>query len=126
MDICKPMLRKGGRYGWKPSSSSNFPIRVVRAYPLIEIRQTIIHRAVRGNGISVNSTLPPLTSVARSTPRANTSDTQCCGNDWLSRNMFGSSPRKSWSLPVSSHTLNSQNVKSRVSNHMSKYIVNPQ
>ena len=30
-----------------------------RAYPLIEIRQTILYRAIRGNRISVNSTLPP-------------------------------------------------------------------
>ena len=44
---------------WKLSSSSNLLIRVVRAYPLIEIRQTAPCRAVRGNGISVNSTLPP-------------------------------------------------------------------
>ena len=42
-----------------------FPlIRVVRAYPLIEIRPTAPCRAVRGNSISVNSTLPPLLSLA--------------------------------------------------------------
>ena len=40
-----PMLRrrsrtrKGGWYGWKPSSSSDFSIWVVRACPLVEIRQ---------------------------------------------------------------------------------------
>ena len=53
------MDRKGGWYGWKPSSSSNFSIRVVRADPLIEIRQTVPCRSIRGNSISVNSTLPP-------------------------------------------------------------------
>ena len=42
------------------SSSSNFSIRVVRAYPLIKVRQTVPCRAIRGNSISVNSTLPPL------------------------------------------------------------------
>ena len=52
--------RKGGRYGWKPSSSSNVLIRVVRAYPPNEIRQTAPSRAIRGNSISVSSTLPPL------------------------------------------------------------------
>ena len=39
-------------------SSSNLSIRVVRAYPLIEIRLTILCRAIRGNSISVNSTPP--------------------------------------------------------------------
>ena len=55
--------RKGGRYGWKPSSSSSFSTRAsraFRAYPLVEIRQAVPRRAIRGNSISVNSTLPPL------------------------------------------------------------------
>ena len=51
--------RKGGSYGWKPSSSSNLSIRVVRACPHVEIRQKVPCRAIRGNCISVNSTLPP-------------------------------------------------------------------
>ena len=51
--------RNGGWYGWKPSSSSNFSIRALRACPLIEIRQTVPCGAVPGNSISVNSTLPP-------------------------------------------------------------------
>ena len=55
---------KGGWYGWKPSSSSNFSIRVFRAYPLIQIRQTVPCPAIRGNSISVNITLPPLTFVS--------------------------------------------------------------
>ena len=46
-------------YGWKPSSNSNFSIRAFRACPLIEIRQTVPCRAIRGNSISVNGTLPP-------------------------------------------------------------------
>ena len=33
--------------------------RSCRAYPLIEIKQTVPCRAIRGDGISVNSTLPP-------------------------------------------------------------------
>ena len=51
---------EGGWCGWKPSSSSNCSHRVFRAYPLIEIRQTVPCRAIRGKSISVNSTLPPL------------------------------------------------------------------
>ena len=46
-------------------SCSNCSIRVVRAYPLIEIRQTVpcrASRAIRGSSISVDSTLPPLRS----------------------------------------------------------------
>ena len=40
-------------------SSSNISIRAFRAYYLVEIRQTILCRAFRGNSISVNSILPP-------------------------------------------------------------------
>ena len=40
-------------------SNSNFSIRAFRAYPLIGIRRTVPCRAIRGNIISVNSTLPP-------------------------------------------------------------------
>ena len=43
----------------KPSSSSNFSTRAFRACPLVEITQTVPCPAIRGNGISVNSTLPP-------------------------------------------------------------------
>ena len=50
---------EGGRHGWKPSSSLNLSIRVFRAYPLIDIRQTVPCRAIRGNSSSANSTLPP-------------------------------------------------------------------
>ena len=35
-------------------SSSNFSIRAFRAHPVVEIRQTVPCRAIRGNGISVN------------------------------------------------------------------------
>ena len=35
-------------------------LRVSRAYPLIWIRLNVAFRAIRGNSISVNSTLPPL------------------------------------------------------------------
>ena len=44
-------------------SSSNFSIRVFRADPLVEIRQAVPCRAIRGDSISVNSTLPPLSNV---------------------------------------------------------------
>ena len=40
-------------------SSSNSSIRLVRAYPLIDIRQSAPGRAIRADSISVNSTLPP-------------------------------------------------------------------
>ena len=40
-------------------SSSDLFIRAFRAYPLIEPRQTAPGRAVRGDSISVSSTLPP-------------------------------------------------------------------
>ena len=52
----------GGWCGGKPSSSSNFSIRAFRAYPFVESREAAPGRAIRGNGISVNSTLPPLIS----------------------------------------------------------------
>ena len=38
-------VRKGGRYCWKPSSSSVFSIRAFRAYPLAEVRQRAPRRA---------------------------------------------------------------------------------
>ena len=40
-------------------SSANCSIRAFRVCPLIYIRQAAPCRAVRGNGISVNSSLPP-------------------------------------------------------------------
>ena len=40
-------------------SSSTCSTRVFRAYPLIEIRQALPCRGVRGRSISVGSTLPP-------------------------------------------------------------------
>ena len=40
-------------------SSSNGSIRVARAHPLVDIRQAIPCRAIRGSSISVKSTLPP-------------------------------------------------------------------
>ena len=59
--------RKGGWYGWKPLSSSNFSIRAFRAQPLIETRQMAPRLAIRGNGISVNSTRPPYTTTTTTT-----------------------------------------------------------
>ena len=60
------VYRKGGCYGWKPSSSSNHSIRVVGAYPPREIRHTAPCRAIRGDSIGVNSTLPPFLVVGSS------------------------------------------------------------
>ena len=51
------LISERGWYGWKPSSSSNVSIWVVRACPLIETRQAAPCRAIRGSNISVNSTL---------------------------------------------------------------------
>ena len=66
---------EGGRYGWKPSSSSNFSIRAFRAqickFELFElillskldkqipVEQCEASRAIRGGSTSVSSTLPP-------------------------------------------------------------------
>ena len=61
----KYCFRKGGWYGWEPSSSSKCPIRAFRVVYLIEIRKTAPCRAIRGNSISVNRTLPPLASSVR-------------------------------------------------------------
>ena len=61
--------RKGDDTVGKPSSSSNYSIRVFRAYPLIEVRPTVPCRAIRGKGISVNSTLPPSQLPKRPRPR---------------------------------------------------------
>ena len=58
-------IRKGGWCGWKPSSSSDLSIRVVRAYPLFEVRQTVPCRAIRGSSISVDSAPPPHLTRAR-------------------------------------------------------------
>ena len=46
-------------------SSSNLSNRAVRADPRIETRQTVPRRAIRGNGISVNGTPPPLKDAVR-------------------------------------------------------------
>ena len=53
--------RKGGMMRLEAliSSSSNLSIRAVRACPLTEICQTVLCRAIRGNSISVNCTIPP-------------------------------------------------------------------
>ena len=58
-------LQKGGRCGSKPSSSSNLSIRAFRVC-LISLKLdklSIIYRAIRANGISINSTLPPLSGL---------------------------------------------------------------
>jgi len=55
--------RKGGWCSSKPSSSSSFSIRSVRALPFAEIRETPFCRATRGNSFSVNGSLPPSKST---------------------------------------------------------------
>ena len=68
-------VRKGGGYGWRPSSSSNLSIRAFRAqiyqFELFElslllnsnepfpVEHFVPSGAVRGNSISGNRTLPP-------------------------------------------------------------------
>ena len=46
-------------------SSSNSSIRAFRACPLIVIKQTVPCRAIRGNSVAVDSTLPPLKDASR-------------------------------------------------------------
>ena len=64
--LCRAILNvhvdipEGGMIRLEPSSSSNVSIGAFRACPLIELRHTAPRRAIRGNSISVNSTLPPL------------------------------------------------------------------
>ena len=48
-----------------PRRAENLSIRAFRAYPRIEIRHTFPCRAIRGNSISVNSTIPPSKSWGR-------------------------------------------------------------
>ena len=42
----RPQFGRGDGYGWKPSSNSNLSIRALRAYPLVEIRQTVCQATV--------------------------------------------------------------------------------
>ena len=39
------MFRREDRYGWKPSSSSNFPIRAFIVVCLIGSRQTVLYHS---------------------------------------------------------------------------------
>ena len=55
--------RKRGWYAWKPSSSSIVSSRALRVYPLVEVRQTVCRRKVRGDSISISSILPPLNLI---------------------------------------------------------------
>ena len=66
-------------------SNSNFSIRVVRAYPLIKLRQTILNRAIRGDSISVSSTLPPLSRSRRTRPASAARRPGACGRCCISR-----------------------------------------
>ena len=50
---------KGGMIRLETLIELELSIRVFRAYPLMEIRQMVPCRAIRGDSISVNSTLPP-------------------------------------------------------------------
>ena len=52
-----PRHPEGGMIRSETSSSSNLSSRAIRAYPLIEIRQAVPCRAIRGNSISANGTL---------------------------------------------------------------------
>ena len=54
-----PGVGRGDDTVGNPHRAQNFSIRTFRAYPLVEIRQTVPCRAIRGDSISVNSTPPP-------------------------------------------------------------------
>ena len=60
--------RKGGWYGWKPSSSSNFSHRAFRAVCLIEFRQTIPYRAIRAAVNQIRRSEAPCISSLRVPP----------------------------------------------------------
>ena len=47
--------RKGGWYGWKPSSSSNFSIRAFRAYPRIGINMEGVPGGTRHESMGITS-----------------------------------------------------------------------
>ena len=83
------VFRQGGRYGWKPSSSSNLSIRAFRAQvPQFELFELVLFlkldkqlpveqfeasRTIRGSSISVSSTLPLLALPRKHTPRRSAS-----------------------------------------------------
>ena len=83
-------FRKGGCNGWKPPSSSIFSIRAFRAqicrFELFElvlllkldkqfpVERFEASRAIRGSGISVSSTLPPLNDKSTSSNHSSTSN----------------------------------------------------
>ena len=56
-------LSEGGTIRLKPSSNSKWSIRAFRVDHLIKTRQAVPRRAIRGDSISANSTLPPLRDV---------------------------------------------------------------
>ena len=55
----KPLGNSLATQTTKRSNERSKQERAFRAYPLIEIRQTVPCRAIRGNSVSVNRTLPP-------------------------------------------------------------------
>ena len=59
LDLALGHLGRGDDTVGNPHRAHFCSIRDVRAYLLTEIRQTVPCRAIRGNSISVNSTLPP-------------------------------------------------------------------
>ena len=54
------IFRKGDDTIGNPYRTQISHIRYFGAYPLIEIRQSVPYRAIRGNSISVSSTFLPL------------------------------------------------------------------
>ena len=76
-----PSIEKGGWYGWKPSSSSNFSIRAFRVVSLTEAKRTVLYRAIRANRISIKQYHPPLFKEpsAESANSRNTSRTSVVG-----------------------------------------------
>ena len=57
------ILGRGDDTVESPRRAQVLSVRAFRAYPLFEVRQIVPCRAVRGNSISVNSTIPPLIGV---------------------------------------------------------------
>ena len=55
--LCGAVFRRGDNTVGNPHRAQFLSLRA-RAYPPVEIRQTVPSRGIRGNGISVSSTLP--------------------------------------------------------------------
>ena len=57
------IIQRGEDTVGNPSSSSNLSIRAFRVVSCIELRQTILYRAIRVNSISINCILSPILAI---------------------------------------------------------------